>query len=164
MELQLDCGLRRPLYWSFIEAKTKLPIIGADLLPHYGLLINLKKKHLVDSTINVTSTGSVGAAEVVSITPVQRVPTPPSSDHLFLLLEEFKSLFLPASALPRIFDSRVQHHIVTTGLPVRYPPRRLWEEARSTSQILWLLPPPSHRQTVQQLLGKSASGGAQRGG
>ncbi|GFV11454.1 gag-pol polyprotein [Trichonephila clavipes] len=41
-ELNLD--LRRPLIWTFIIADVSSPIIGADFLKHFNLLIDLKKK------------------------------------------------------------------------------------------------------------------------
>ncbi|GFV97715.1 transposon Tf2-11 polyprotein [Trichonephila clavipes] len=41
---ELNLGLRRPFIWTFIIAGVSSPIIGADFLKHFNLLIDLKKK------------------------------------------------------------------------------------------------------------------------
>ncbi|GFV54690.1 transposon Ty3-I Gag-Pol polyprotein [Trichonephila clavipes] len=43
---ELNLGLRRPFIWTFIIADVSSPIIGADFLKHFNLLIDLKKKRL----------------------------------------------------------------------------------------------------------------------
>ncbi|GFW40921.1 retrovirus-related Pol polyprotein from transposon 17.6 [Trichonephila clavipes] len=43
---ELNLGLRRPFIWTFIIADVSSPIIGADFLKHFNLLIDLKKKNL----------------------------------------------------------------------------------------------------------------------
>ncbi|GFV07403.1 uncharacterized protein TNCV_1737611 [Trichonephila clavipes] len=45
---ELNLGLRRPLIWTFIIADVSSPIIGANFLKHFNLLIDLKKKRLMD--------------------------------------------------------------------------------------------------------------------
>lgn len=39
--LELSLGLRRPFTWTFIIADVQQPIIGADFIKNYGLLIDL---------------------------------------------------------------------------------------------------------------------------
>ncbi|GFV90056.1 transposon Tf2-11 polyprotein [Trichonephila clavipes] len=41
---ELNLSLRRPFIWTFIIADVSYPIIGADFLKHFNLLIDLKKK------------------------------------------------------------------------------------------------------------------------
>ncbi|GFW43654.1 hypothetical protein TNCV_4770031 [Trichonephila clavipes] len=41
---KLNLGLRRPFIWTFIIADVSSPIIDADFLKHFNLLIDLKKK------------------------------------------------------------------------------------------------------------------------
>ncbi|GFW59948.1 hypothetical protein TNCV_4864031 [Trichonephila clavipes] len=41
---ELNLGLRRPFIWTFIIADVSSPIIGANFLKHFNLLIDLKKK------------------------------------------------------------------------------------------------------------------------
>ncbi|GFU96118.1 retrovirus-related Pol polyprotein from transposon 297 [Trichonephila clavipes] len=45
---ELNLGLRRPFIWTFIIADVSSPIIGPDFLKHFNLLIDLKKKGLMD--------------------------------------------------------------------------------------------------------------------
>ncbi len=45
----LNLGLRRPFQWTFIVADVKHPILGADFLGHFNLLINVKHRCLVDT-------------------------------------------------------------------------------------------------------------------
>ncbi|GBM33186.1 hypothetical protein AVEN_83693-1 [Araneus ventricosus] len=53
--LSLDLGLRRTLQWPFIVADVTKPIIGADFLQHFGLLMDLKKRCLIDPLTNFTA-------------------------------------------------------------------------------------------------------------
>lgn len=47
----LAFGLRRAIRWYFTVADVKSAIIGADLLAHYDLLIDLKNKRLIDQNV-----------------------------------------------------------------------------------------------------------------
>ena len=44
--LVVDIGLKRDYAWTFIVADVKQPIIGADFLIHYSLLVDLKSRCL----------------------------------------------------------------------------------------------------------------------
>ncbi|GFU58213.1 hypothetical protein TNCV_697231 [Trichonephila clavipes] len=44
---ELNLGLRRRFIWTFIIADVSSPIIGADFLKHFNLLIDLKKKGII---------------------------------------------------------------------------------------------------------------------
>ncbi len=46
--LTLNIGLRRKFQWIFIIADVKNPILGADFLRHYSLLVDLNHNRLVD--------------------------------------------------------------------------------------------------------------------
>ncbi|GFX06200.1 transposon Tf2-11 polyprotein [Trichonephila clavipes] len=48
---ELNLGLRRPFIWTFIIADVSSPIIGADFLKHFNLLIDLKKKDLSNPSL-----------------------------------------------------------------------------------------------------------------
>ncbi len=41
-------GLRRKFQWVFVEAAVQQPILGADFLKHFNLLVDLKHKQLID--------------------------------------------------------------------------------------------------------------------
>ena len=44
----VDAGLKQDYAWTFIVADVKQPIIGADFLIHYSLLVDLKSRCLRD--------------------------------------------------------------------------------------------------------------------
>lgn len=51
--LNLNLSLRREFQWNFIIADVDQPIIGADFLKHYGLLVDVKNNKLIDSTTKI---------------------------------------------------------------------------------------------------------------
>lgn len=116
--LNLDLGLRRQITWPFIVADVKTAIIGADLLAHYGLLIDLKSKRLVDKTTSLVVPGEVQSTGVTRLLSVFG-PEPYISlvNKYFLTSKDKPSL--------RSKPNTVQHHIVTTGQPIAERPRRL---------------------------------------
>ncbi|GBN30170.1 hypothetical protein AVEN_57021-1 [Araneus ventricosus] len=57
--LSLNIGLRRIFPWSFIIADVSRPILGADFLTHYGIIIDFKSKCLKDQQTTLTSTGKI---------------------------------------------------------------------------------------------------------
>ena len=48
--LTLDLGLRRSFRWTFIIANVKYPILGADTLQKFGLLVDIRHHHLSHSS------------------------------------------------------------------------------------------------------------------
>ncbi|GFT77608.1 transposon Tf2-11 polyprotein [Trichonephila clavipes] len=54
---ELNLGLRRPFIWTFIIADVSSPIIGADFLKHFNLLIDLKKKASHGTVHHIITTG-----------------------------------------------------------------------------------------------------------
>lgn len=49
-KLHLNLGLRRVITWVFLVVDVAQPIIGVDFLKHFGLLVDLKRKRLLDET------------------------------------------------------------------------------------------------------------------
>lgn len=47
--LELDLSLRHPYKWKFVIAEFVKPIIGADFLKHYQLVVDLTNRRLVDN-------------------------------------------------------------------------------------------------------------------
>lgn len=64
----VDLGLRRQFSHCFILAAVNRPIIGADFLSKFGLLVDLKNRRLVDTQTSLT----VNAIEtyVNTVTPI----------------------------------------------------------------------------------------------
>ncbi|GFT87987.1 transposon Ty3-I Gag-Pol polyprotein [Nephila pilipes] len=57
--LTLDLGLRRVFRWPFIIAAVSQPMIGADFLRHYGLLVDNRRESLVDPLTKLQTQGAV---------------------------------------------------------------------------------------------------------
>ena len=53
--LTLDIGLRRTFRWIFVIADLKNPILGADFLRHYSLMVDVKRNKLLDSLTQLVS-------------------------------------------------------------------------------------------------------------
>ncbi|GFV17762.1 retrovirus-related Pol polyprotein from transposon 17.6 [Trichonephila clavipes] len=66
---ELNLGLRRPFIWTFIIADVSSPIIGADFLKHFNLLIDLKKKkRLMDVETSLFTPSSHGTVHHIITT------------------------------------------------------------------------------------------------
>lgn len=55
--LKLDLGLRRAFNWTFTIADVQQSIIGNDFLAHFDLLVDVKKRALIDKTTSLKSPG-----------------------------------------------------------------------------------------------------------
>ena len=111
--LTLDLGLCRPFRWPFIVANVKQPLLGADFLSHFGLLVDMRHNRLSDSETQL---------RVHGITTSYASPTPtilPKSPHnkYLCLLSEFPAV-TQTSFRDGPVKHRTRHHIQTTGPPV----------------------------------------------
>lgn len=114
----LNLGLRRDIHWNFCIADVPLPIIGADLLWHYGLLVDLRNRRLVDRTTKIYSLG------ILKVAPIHSIHVVSHQSKCREILAEFPEITGTSRITPPP-SSEVYHHIVTTGPPVSCRPRRL---------------------------------------
>ena len=124
-QLTLDFGLPRPLTWKFVVADVNQPIVGADFLLRRKLLVDLEKRHLLDTRhgTRVEAESSPGPTSRIN-----SVAASPSIDEPFKqLLDDFPSLTTPCTSDTPVKHG-VAHHIVTEGHPVFARPRRLSPE------------------------------------
>ena len=121
--LTLNLGLRRTFRWVFIVAETATPILGADFLRHYQLLVDMTHFRLVDATTNLMVNGIISQVESPSPSLLPRKPATP----LEALLSEFPSITQPCGPETPIKHD-ITHHITTTGPPVSSRTRRLAPE------------------------------------
>lgn len=49
-------GLRHEFIWPFIVAAVTKPILGADFLHHFGLIVDSRTKRLMDAKTNLSTT------------------------------------------------------------------------------------------------------------
>ncbi|BES94116.1 Hypothetical protein NTJ_06926 [Nesidiocoris tenuis] len=118
--LTLDLGLRRPFTWPFIVASVTQPIIGADLLRHHGLVVDLANARLIDGVTDVAVRLPVGSADHdASVHCIKR------SNQFDDLLNEFPEILRPPTLSTRTVPHRTMHVIETTGPPIRSRFRRL---------------------------------------
>ncbi len=57
--LTLDLGLRRTFRWVFIIANVKKPILGADFIHNFGLLVDVRHNRLSDTVTQLKVQGIV---------------------------------------------------------------------------------------------------------
>ena len=118
--LTLNLGLRWSLPWIFIITEVQQPILGADFLRHFGLLVDMQQRQLIDTHTQLHIQGilSTDPSPSPSICPKD------ANNPYLTLLSEF-----PALTRVRSLDAPVKHdvnhHIETTGPPVSAHPRRL---------------------------------------
>ena len=114
-------NLRRTFEWTFYVAAVTQPILGADFLRHFGLLVDIKGRKLLDPLTSVTTKGQVTHGDSTQISLVK-------ADHQFSsLLKSFPTLTQPYSASKPV-THHVSHHIETKGPPTHAKARRLAPE------------------------------------
>ncbi|GFY76198.1 uncharacterized protein TNIN_173971 [Trichonephila inaurata madagascariensis] len=112
--LKLDLGLRRQFTWSFIIANVSKAITGADFLKKFGLLVDLKRKCLIDPLTSLSSFGKIVTIPNFSLTTIV---SSGYDSSIAKLLSEFKEITFNNSFIKEP-KHLVTHHIVTSGPPV----------------------------------------------
>ena len=115
----VDVGLKREYPWTFIVADVKQPIIGADFLIHYSLLVDLRSRCLWDMR-----TGLAIAASLSSITPLSLNRVDTVQNEYTKLLCQFPELTRPTTK-GETLKHGIMHKIVTKGHPVFARPQPL---------------------------------------
>lgn len=105
--------------WRFLIADVKIPLLGADFLSHYDLLVDVRQRRLID-TATFQATKLTASATPTPISAVQQG----LYSHVF---QEFPQVFKPELRQSPGAPSKhgVYHHIKTTGPPVFSRYRRL---------------------------------------
>ena len=122
--LTLNLGLRRTFRWIFIIADIHKPLLGADFLHHFGLLVDITRGKLVDTNTRLSIQGILAQDTPPSLT----IPTPTSSQDYSSLLSKFPDLTRVHNYSDRPVKHDVTHHITTSGPPVSSSARRLSPE------------------------------------
>ena len=119
--LTVDFNLRRTFRWVFLVASVDRPLIGADFLSHFNLLVDLRNKRLIYQTTELKvkgtsiSHGNCGISLIYCQTNYDK------------LLLEHPSLLKPSNGeLP--LKHSVTHRIETSGPSVFTKARRLAPE------------------------------------
>jgi hypothetical protein len=109
LSLSLNLGLRREFTWRFEVADVTQPLIGADFLTYFGLLVDCRNNHLLD----VTSLSTPAQAASPRIPSIKVINTGTSVDAL---LFEFPDLIHPTGVQRDVRHNTV-HHIRTPPCP-----------------------------------------------
>lgn len=117
--INIDLGLRRDFKWQFLVATIPTPIIGADFLEHFGLLIDLKRRRLIDGITKLTTQGTFGQTN-----PFGSVKLISGNSDYHKILAEFPNLIKLSLKTGNVKHS-TEHYIETKGPPVYSKPRRL---------------------------------------
>jgi cleavage and polyadenylation specificity factor subunit 1 len=110
ISVSLNLGLRRGFTRRFVVADVQTPIIGVDLLGHFGLLAACRNNRLLDGTTSLSAPAQ--AAQM----PIPSVKTAGCGAPVDDLLAEFPDLTRP-SGIPRDVLHNTVHHIKTTPRP-----------------------------------------------
>ena len=115
----VDVGLKRDYAWTFILTDIKQPIIGADFLIHYSLLVDLKSRCVRDMRTGLAIPATLSSIKLLSLNRVNNV-----RNEYTKLLGQFPELTRPTTK-GETLKHGITHKIVTKGHPVFARPRRL---------------------------------------
>ena len=115
----VDVGLKREYPWTFIVADVQQPIIGADFLIHYNLLVDLRSRCLRDMRTGLAIAASLSSIKPLSLNRVDTV-----QNEYTKLLGQFPELTRPTTKGETVKHG-ITHKIVTKGHLVFARPRRL---------------------------------------
>ncbi|CAH8479575.1 unnamed protein product [Schistosoma rodhaini] len=118
--LILDLGLRRRFTWVFTVAQVKQPILGADFLSAHNLLVDMRKKKLIDKNTKLQVTGIISSDFEIYGVRIQK----PENKIFTDILSQYECI-TRVDYQNECTVHHVQHHITTTGQPTRAKPRRL---------------------------------------
>lgn len=119
LKLHLDLGLRRDFSWNFVVADVDKPIIGADFMSFYNLLVDCRNKRLLDGVTDLSTPGVPTAAKCHSIKAIS------GTTEYHRLLSRYTTLTKPAGILKEVKHSTIHFIRTTPGPPVFCRPRRL---------------------------------------
>ena len=102
----VELGLAKSFEWSLTIADVSKPIIGADFLRHYGLLVDLKCKRLMDAETFLTVPTSYRRSTVSKLCVLVK------NDSYSDILSEFQEVTTPCIKKCRLLG-KVDNHIDT---------------------------------------------------
>lgn len=117
--IHLDLGFQRKFTWSFKVADVSKSIFGADFLYYFGLLIDIRRKRLIDC-VDQISVNSFSIARV----PIYTILFMSQSLKCTAILQNF-SKNTRKSPVSEKFLHNVVHELQTTGRSLFTHPHRL---------------------------------------
>lgn len=117
--MHLDLGLRRDFVWNFVIANVDRPIIGADFIAHYGLLVDCKNGRLLDCVTTLFSPGTLRKCNQASVKAIS------GTTDFHNVLSKFPNLTKPPGIFREVKHSTMHYIHTTPGSPEFCRPRRL---------------------------------------
>ena len=117
--LVLDFGLQRQFTWIFTIAQVDKPILGADFLHHFNLLVDIKNRTLIDLNTNLHSRGRAIKDKIPQLTVLK------SEAGFYSLLNDYSDIMVNIGPKTTPIVNSVAHYIETTGAPISAKVRRL---------------------------------------
>ncbi|GBN12075.1 hypothetical protein AVEN_7854-1 [Araneus ventricosus] len=118
IKLELDFGLRRSFIWSFLVADVSDPIIGADFLERFELLIDIRNRRILDGRTSLFVKGMLKRTKSLGLTLVA------NNSPFNSILLKYPKLF-STNLDPKKNKRTVTHCIETKSRPVHARARRL---------------------------------------
>ena len=103
---------------DFVIADVAMPILGADFLRHFGLIVDMGRHRLSDSSTNLEVKGRTVDQPALCLTLL-----PLSQNSFQAILKEYPTVLQTSPQQP--VKHTVTHHIQTTGPPTHSATRRL---------------------------------------
>lgn len=109
----------RRFTWDFVMAAVSTPLLGADFLCAFNLLVDVKHCRLIDAVSFTSYPCTLGGAGALGL-----ANTLSTGDPYQRLLAEFPELTTPTFS-SAVAKHGVEHHITTLGPPIYARARRL---------------------------------------
>lgn len=116
--LELNLRLRRAFKWTFIIADVNRPILGADFLKHYSLVVDIGNKRIVDGITNLCAAGLLTNCREASVSTFDRRNV--CSD----IFAKYPNVTKPFN-IKQETKHGVHHYIETRGAPIHSRSRPL---------------------------------------
>ena len=123
--VEITLPKRRTFPWTVIVADILNPILGADFLSHYELLVDCSKSKLLDRNTNLETVCKISCATVklISVNDLGKV-----SELARPILKKYPLLCSPRYNPPSPCNTKVKHFIETSDRPVFAKVRKLGPE------------------------------------
>ncbi|GBP36809.1 hypothetical protein EVAR_26816_1 [Eumeta japonica] len=95
VNLELNLSLRRAYPWRFVVADVTKPIIGADFLQFYNLMVDIRNRRLIDNTTTLSTSGS----DATSSSTISSVKILLGDTRYDKLLAKFPDITRPSGTL-----------------------------------------------------------------
>ncbi|XP_014209642.1 uncharacterized protein LOC106640198 [Copidosoma floridanum] len=130
IKLTLSLRLNCPVSWNFIVADVPYPIIGADLMHSDGLIVDVRRRRIIDPFSNTFVFGGITSCSYFKVSLFD-----PSSSWS-KILSDFPEITGSKPAEP-ILAKDIFYYIETTVPPVHERPRRLDPVKFKAAQVVF---------------------------